>query len=756
MDVENKENEQIFNNNYNAQDPGQKFQQKIKEIQSLIGPQNTLIRNKEFQNDIKKLKEDKIILLDDDLDHPIALESDFYDEGNERKEDIRNNFIKNKLKERMKKEKEKNKEIYKVALISAKMSGQPKKDNQVEEEIRPIILSDIPINKINTNVDKRNFDIKKDNRNGLAINIKSEDSLNLKMNNCKNEKNINGNNIIKKSENGKQINSQNFIQKSQNYPKLENRIQNKKQPNKKNIMMYPQQPFQNTIEIKPKFINSKNDVEKEKEKEKENQLNNNNAQQSINLENKIERNNNKSIYKMKAKYLKNEKSYQTNSQIPPNRLVKKNVKPTNNISKIISINPVNNTLEIDKLKQNKPKIKEINNNFNKNQNLSTNYCTCFSNNNNKNNKNCQISTKDKIFSDNLDKNRSYIGIRNYNIHNLNYSINGNIPKKELLKDKTKKTKSNLSQVISPSKIGKPTTKNIDKNNFIKIQNEASKIPISVNNGRFTEYQAIKKNIAPNMQFYNMPYNGTMINNNRQNYNMRKNLEIKYINNISNNNAFYNNIIPRKTWEENLNHRKLSYEKICNNIQTTYIVIPKNSNSRIKLIPKLNKTSETIDYKQNNDIIYQNSSYINSSRYYPNSINNSFSNHNFNQHQNIPETQNYRNVSPCFNPNYIQKVPMNQGKIIKHKSHNIFKKICYQNEFNKNYGLNYRNYVENSEYGKYKSNNYIKKDYGICNNRLAINGYINIGLNGEYYDAYGQNYSYRTNNLSNVNYMPSYS
>ena len=61
-----------------------------------------------------------------------------------------------------------------------------------------------------------------------------------------------------------------------------------------------------------------------------------------------------------------------------------------------------------------------------------------------------------------------------------------------------------------------------KNNFIKIQNEASKIPISVNNGRFTEYQAIKKNIAPNMQFYNMPYNGTMINNNRQNYNMRKN------------------------------------------------------------------------------------------------------------------------------------------------------------------------------------------------------------------------------------------
>ena len=748
MDVENKENEQIFNNNYNAQAPGQKFQQNIKEKQSIILPKNTLIKNKEIQNDIEKQKEDKIILLDDDLDHPIALESDFYDEGNERKEDIRNNFIKNKLKERMKKEKEKNIEAYEVALISAKMVGQLKKDIQIEEEIRPIISNDIPINKINSNVDDRNLDIKEDKRNGLAMNIKSEDLLNLKMNNGKNTKNINGNNIIKKSENGKQIN----IQKSQKYPKLENRIQNKQQPNQKNITINPK-PITNTIEIKPKFINSKNDIEMEKEKE--NQLNNN-IQQSINLENKTERINNKSVNKIKAKYIKNEKSYKTISQIPPNKVLKKNVKPTNNITKIISINPVNNTQEIDKLKHNKQNIKEINNNFNKNQNLSTNYCTCFTNNNNKNNKNCQISTKGKIPSDNLDKNRLYIDIQNDNIHNHNYSINENIPQKELPKDKTIKAKSNLSHFISPSKIKKPTTKNIDKNNFIKIQKEVSKIPFSVNNGRFTEYQAIKKNIAPNMQFYNMPYNGIMINNNRQNYDMRKNLEIKYINKISNQDTFYNNNIPRKTWEENLNHRKLSYDKICDNIQTTYVVIPKNSNSRIKLITKPNKTSETIDYKQNNEIIYQNSSYINSSRYYPNSINNSFSNHNFNQHQNIPETQNYRYFSPCGSPRYAQKVPMNQGKILKHKSHNIFKKVCYQNEFNKNYGMNYRNYVQNSEYGKIKSNNYIKKDSGICNNRLAINGYINSGLNGEYYDTYGQNYCYRTNILSNISYMPSYS
>ena len=452
MDVENKENEQIFNNNYNAQAPGQKFQQNIKEKQSIIRPKNTLINKKEIQNDIEKQKEDKIILLDDDLDHPIALESDFYDEGNERKEDIRNNFIKNKLKERMKKEKEKNIEAYEVALISAKMVGQLKKDIQIEEEIRPIISNDIPINKINSNVDDRNLDIKEDKRNGLAMNIISEDLLNLKMNNGKNTKNINGNNIIKKSENGKQIN----IQKSQKYPKLENRIQNKQQPNQKNITINPK-PITNTIEIKPKFINSKNDIEMEKEKE--NQLNNN-IQQSINLENKTERINNKSVNKIKAKYIKNEKSYKTISQIPPNKVLKKNVKPTNNITKIISINPVNNTQEIDKLKHNKQNIKEINNNFNKNQNLSTNYCTCFTNNNNKNNKNCQISTKGKIPSDNLDKNRLYIDIQNDNIHNHNYSINENIPQKELPKDKTIKAKSNLSQFISPSKIKKPTTKNM--------------------------------------------------------------------------------------------------------------------------------------------------------------------------------------------------------------------------------------------------------------------------------------------------------
>ena len=256
MDVENKENEQNFNKNDKAQNPGQKLQQNLKEKQSIIRPQNILLRNKEIQNEKEKQKEDKIILLDDDLDHPIALESDYYDEGNERKEDIRNNFIKNKLLEKMKKEKEKDIEAYKVRLIPAKMQEQPKKDIQNEEEIRPIALNSIPTNKINKSVDRINFDIKKDLRNSLAMNIKSGDSLNAKMSNGKNAKDINGNNIIKKTENGKQINSQNYIQKAQNYQKLENRIKNKQQSNPKNITLHTQ-PNQNTIEVKPKFISSK-------------------------------------------------------------------------------------------------------------------------------------------------------------------------------------------------------------------------------------------------------------------------------------------------------------------------------------------------------------------------------------------------------------------------------------------------------------------------------------------------------------------
>jgi len=760
MDVENKENEQNFNKNYKSQNPVIKLQQNIKGEQNLIRPQNTLLINKDIQNDIEKQKDGKIILLDDDLDHPIPLESDFYDEGNERKEDIRNNFIKNKLKEKMKKEKgkEKNKEAYEVPQISVKISGQHKKDIQIEEEIEPIILNDIPINELNKNVNNKKLDIKKEKRNGLDMNIKSEKLLNEKMNNGYNIKDINGNNIIKKSENNKQINSQNYIQKSQNQTKLENRMQNKQKLNPKNMTL-KNQPIQNIIEIKPKFISSKNDVEKEKEKEKENQLNINNIQKSINLGNKTDRINNKSINKMQAQYLQKEKSYQTINQIPQSKMIKKSMKSTNSITKIISISPVNKTQEIDSLKQNKSNIKEINNNFNKNQNqnMPTNYCTCNSSNNIKKNNNCQISKKSKNLSINLNQNKSYINIQNDNIHNHNYSINGNITQKELSKDKTIKTNSNLNQFTPSSQIQKPNKNNLDKNNFIKIQKEINKIPIPVNNGRYTEYQVIKKNIAPNMQFYNIPYNGTTIDNNRQNYNMRKNLELKYINNISNNDIFYNNSIPRKTWEENLNHRKLSYDKIDDNIQTTYVIIPKNSNSRIKLIPKPNKTSETIDCKNNNRVLYQNSSnlYINSSGYYPKSINNSFSNHNFNQDCNIPESKYYRYFSPCGTPRYIQKVPMNQGKIIKHKSHNIFKKVCYQNEFNKSYGMNYRNYAENSEYGKAKNNNCVKNHSGILNNRL-INGYINSRFNEEYYNTYGQNYSYRENNLSNVGYVPSFS
>ena len=108
------------------------------------------------------------------------------------------------------------------------MPGQPKKNIQNEEVIRPIALNGIPTNKINKSVE----------RNGLAMNIKSEDSLNAKMNNGKNAKDINGKNIIKKTENGKQINSQNYIQKAQNYQKLENRIKSKQQSNPKNITVH--------------------------------------------------------------------------------------------------------------------------------------------------------------------------------------------------------------------------------------------------------------------------------------------------------------------------------------------------------------------------------------------------------------------------------------------------------------------------------------------------------------------------------------
>lgn len=752
MDVENKENEQNFNKNYKAQNPRQKFQQNINEKQKLVQPQNDLLNYQEIQNEAEKQKEDKIILLDDELDHPVALESDYYDEGNERKEDIRNNFMKNKLKEKMKKEKEKEIEPYEVPKILAKMPGQPKKDIKLEDANRPTILNDIPI--ITKNVDSQNQDIKKDKRNGLDMNIRSEDSFNTKINNGHCKKDINSNKIIKNSENGIQNNSQNYIQKSQNHSKVENRMKNKQQLNPKNIKLQ-KQPIQNIIEIKPNLTSSQNDLEKKKEKE--NQLNINNIQQ-INLENKAKRINNKPTNKKQGQYLNNEKSYQTINQIPQNKAVKKNMNSTNNITKIISISPINNTQEIDKSKPNKPNIKEMNNNFNKNKNLSTNCCTCISNNAAKNNKNCQFPAKNKVLSDNLDKNKSYISIQNDSTHGHNYSINGIIPHKELPKDKTIKSKSNLSQFISPSKNQKPATKSTDKNNIIKIQKEVNRIPISVNNGRYTEYQPIKKNIAPNMQFYNIPYNGAKTNNNRQNYNMGKNLEIKYINTISNNEAFYNNNIPRKTWEENLNHRKLSYDKINDNIQTTYVVIPKNSNSRIKLIPKPNKASETIDYQKSNRVIYQNSSniYMNSSGYYPKSINNSYSNHNYSQYNNMPPTQNYRYFSPCGSPRFIQKAPMNQGKIIKHKSHNIFKNVCYQNELNKNYGMNYRNYVENSEYGKTKSNNYIKKNSGICNNRSVINGYTNSGVNGGFYDTYGQKYSYRTKHLSNGGYIPSYS
>ena len=275
----------------------------------------------------------------------------------------------------------------------------------------------------------------------------------------------------------------------------------------------------------------------------------------------------------------------------PNRIIQKINKSMNCQNNIIynnSVITINNILENNNQKENI--------NFkNKKQNIFQEINN-YSSNKNNHKQNNQFPSKNKSILRPLGtKSQSYSKIPlNDNFSQLTKRTN---PLKETdsLMENILKTQPNLNQITSPKPIHhqKVFYSNGNINRFLEKKEEINQIPIQIGNYKCLENKLKNKGILnarpSNKQFYAIP-------NRKNNNTINSNITIK-INNINNSYIFKD---EEKENIQNNSEYKKTFERggQFNNIQTTYIVMPKNSNSsknsnsKSKLISKINRT---IDY-----------------------------------------------------------------------------------------------------------------------------------------------------------------
>ena len=690
---------------------------------------DTPFENKDNENIKEKKKiipqQNVINISDDDLDHPNPLESDYYEEG---KEEIKKNFYQNQLKEKEKNKK--NKEKIKDNMNKKSLNEDIKKDNlkYSQEKKNNCIISIKPRNsgencikkekaklvdaseKQNIKM-KKNYDfceIKRDNfslKCGFVENpicIEKE-----KMKEKQDKNNINKENININIVNNKSVE---IIKKAKDNQQSNIKINSE--------MKIPKQFISsNKIEIKiDQELNKCNNNMDEKQENKIGQ---------VPLEKKENLNNNpqKIIKKRIPSYQINSNSNavkKLNNKMFPNRIIKKINKSMNCTKNIIYNNSVislNNILE------------------NKNQNQKKE-------NINFQNKSYQENNNNTIINNNKKQNEEYHPVNNKNIprklgaKSLSYSNiplnknNDNPP--QLIKNKNcpfkennlpmekNKIESNINQIVSPKKIQHPKFNSYENANKILEKKEIiNKIPNQVNNqNNLVNKQFINKK-QENNQLSNMKYH-PMLNK----YNTITTNNSIQLNNIHNNYNLYNDE-QKENIPDNSECKKKTFQVggKFNNIQTTYVVIAKNSNSKIKIMPKANNT---IDYEKNK-FLFPTKSVIHlqpSKYYYPQGQNNIY----FNTEKNIYYNQNLR-----YYPSYMEnqsinpKAPSNQRKIKMYKS---------QKNLNINKGNDYgndRNYMECPIHGKQNQTINIQNRDTFFLNDISQSGEINNNENYDYYN-----------------------
>ena len=648
--------------------------QKKEIIQKRKVIQNNGKEQKQNKNE-KRAEKNEIISSEDELDHPTALLSDYYEED---KEEIKNAFYQNKLKEND--NKNINSNNYNLNKENIKIEDKNKKQNDKHDLHSKSPLKEIKkVNlKINLCNNSSSLNSKKKEKNYNSEKNIPQKHINLKNEYISKSKNIENENIINKE--NIDYNNKNQITIEAKNIQEENISQNK--ANKINSILKIEKKSNNIVKeeeikkfIKIKKIHKRKKISSKKNPQKIVKKSLNLKQSEFPIKNNITEANNKTeIYSYGSKNIKN----------------------------IGLKNPVSdsfNTINTNKIQLNiggDPK--------NKTQLFNNNSTIINSEKIHKPN-----LVKKKIASNKIGKkSNSYGGVplnkkyyENSSIINKNKNIiplENSISLENLIRTE-QKVKPHKSQLDFEQQNLSKSYQNFKKT-FRKYPS-VSKIPIKLNKQSYNN-EIINKDIQnTNTQKLNF-------NNNYSYTNIFNNASINNIHN--NNNKFYdrNRAVEQKENFQNNSQTKNSTYIIpsnFNNVQTTFVVISKKSNSKIKLIPKQIRTKENDTFKflnlNQSDIFCKQGQ----NNHYLNTDNNSIQNSNYNYYSGYEENQN----------NNIQKSPIKKIRMLKSQLNMRTKNnFCYCGDQNlaNNYGMNYNNYLgcsrnvnENQKLGLQKRNNY---------------------------------------------------
>ena len=644
--------------------------------------------NKDSQNTeekeeiiVQQNEKDEKEFSDDDLDHPNALDSDYYEET---KEEIKKSFYNNKLKEKVKKkEKEKNK-------IYQKNNKDFFNNNALNENNAKLPLKEMQKLEINNNNSMISIILSgNSNRNS----IKKEKPKNVE----KSEKQI-----LEKEKKGNlfEIKRDNFYLENgfHNKSEFEEKLINKEALDNNNVNkgnMNFNIISNNSIEIRN--INQYKDKENNKNQNNE-QINSNKKAEQLNKVKQIPKDKNEKLSKIPQKLIKKRvPSYQSNSnnqvvkpikKLYPNKIVNKINKSINNnsvitINNILDNNNQKESINLQNPKYNRNNIQDMHN---------------YSSNTNNHKQNMHSENKGVL--------------RPLGAKSLSYSkipLNDNI--------------SQLTKNINPLK-EKDLNSNGNINRFHEKKEDISQIPIQIGSHIENKQKNNNKDIikirSSKRHFSVIP--------SRKNYNTINSINI---NNIHNNYFFKDE--EKENIQNNTEYKK-TFQKggQFNNIQTTHIIMPKTSNSKSKLIPTINNS---IDFESNKYLFPTKSvMHIQPTKYYQEQKHNYLNtDNNINYNRNISYLSTFpEKLSSIQNTSTIQRI----------KNHGITLDI---QKINNEHSLNQYHCGLNTKYlecAKNLLNNLEKKNN---NSLIGKYHSININTNNENYDYYNCRTNPQTNN-----------
>ena len=642
-------------------------------------PKQSINKNNEKNIEVK--------LSDDDIDHPMPLETDYEEEE---KDEIKNNFYQNQLKEKEKLEKIK------------EMKKKEEDNYSNEKNLKVVKKLEQSFNSVSKSIIKKK---------------ESKKKLNSSMNENKGKITK-----IKKMIPQKDI-------KARAAKKSEKKVEDKENMNdntlNKKIVKIDIKPQKLRIEnIEQNNIQKPNKNINQPKKTKKISRN-----QSFQQQNKINiiRQNNKSEDILNNQINNIPQQNINNNNTTSERLIAKIQNYMDYDKNIIYNKSINKTFKVEK-----PKYDEINfPNTEQNQRIEQIYYNDYDFENQ-----LKENTQKKIVKMRLFKNRIGIKSQSYSNMNSNKICYNNIDKinNNIYIDEKMNTQTNINHKVSKKiPFQKINQSNKGMNGY--KDKKIKRIPVLLNGQKNINNKVIKNDLKGNHSV-----DGYFINKNKsQDFKINKNKEI---NNIHNNVGFYNN--DQRDYFKNDSSRKKTIETggKFNNIQTTYVVISKSTNSKIKLIPKSNKT---IDYGINKCLNPIHSVIFPKTTNYFNQQPTTY----INSEENINNNQKIQFFSPYTKKqNYFQKDPSNNG-FKTYKSQNIFqikKNYCINEDIGKNYGNNYKNYVECSlHHNKMINNNqFMNNFYGTdksiinsidkCENYDYINYSCNA-LNNKFFSYY---------------------